>query len=437
MFSHNSKKTRLNQTTKPLDELIKIESSSFLLNTVKRQTLLDNLFNASGLEESRYGDLCLSLIKNVVNQCQQLPVSTNQYYAAPGGFVDHILNRTEAAVHLLRQHLVQGEQEELSEEQKLWMYALLSAGILQGIGKLQTDYELELYDSNGGLIKKWRPILDDLPVVGSYYLYTYLAANDDELRCRFNLILAYKLMPLNGLIWIVSNDAVLATWLALLDEDTDSVGTLSILLERAEHIASQRYVNEFVTVTKARNTNGRVNRTGSFLDVAPETAEEMLKKDSLIGATFIQWLQQKLNDGDIVINQAHSLVISEGGLLVSEKLFKQFAQEHVKYKNWQAIQRAFLNWNQQNIHTTLINQNHAKETLNNLVVNTVVLPNDVQIYDVKTDKTTTVSAVVVEQMIRSNLKEIKPINVLSQKGQWEVVEKTMPWMSAGMKPRGA
>ena len=200
---------------------------------------MQKIAESSALDSARFDNLCLKLLHNFANQCQSLPETANSYYALPGGLLDHALNRTEAALHLLRQQMVQEHDAELSEEQKLWLYALFSAAILQGIGKLQLDYRIELFDINGLLTRPCNPLLEGLASSSKYY-YEFIQGSEDDLRRRLNLLLAYQLMPESGFAWIAGNPQVLAAWLALLNEDPNAAGMLGRILERADAIAIQR-----------------------------------------------------------------------------------------------------------------------------------------------------------------------------------------------------
>ena len=145
LFHRHGKRTR-SAHAKPLKDLVAIIPPAQMLLEDRRQELLQKITEFCALEPSRFEGLCSSLIHNLINHCQSMPETSNSYYAMSGGFLDHALNRTEAALDLFRQYVVKEDGHDLSEVQKLWVYALFSAGILQGIGKLQIDYRIDLFD---------------------------------------------------------------------------------------------------------------------------------------------------------------------------------------------------------------------------------------------------------------------------------------------------
>ncbi len=416
MFHRDGKKAK-STLTKPLKDLTAIMEPVQLLSDNKRQDLVLKIKKASTLDASRYDSMCLSLIHNVVNCYQSLPETTTSYYALSGGLFDHALNRTEAALQLFRQYLVQGENSELSEEQKLWLYALFSAGMLQGVGKLYTDYRIDLFDNNGQLIKQWQPLLDMIGTRGGYYYYE-LQKGDDDLRCRLNLLLAHRLMPPQGFAWIVSNPQVLAIWLALLNEDSSSAGTFGAIIDRADAIAIQRSLNELLKQLGSRGA--RTGRITTFADNGPESS---LDKERLLGAEFIKWLTTALAKGDLVIDKGALLVVS-GGLLMSTELFQFFIREHPEYKNWLAVQKGFLslglhvkNANAQAL--SRVEQLRTQQLHQGIVVAKyeTLLPDNVHVNNPKTGDVAVVSSIDFAQQLSST----KPSH-LSLSGRWESID---------------
>lgn len=308
-----------------------------LLLEDKRQALMQKMRELTALESLRYESLCSLLLENLANYCQNLPETANSYYSQPGGLVDHALNRTEAALSLFKEFIILDPQETYSEEQKLWQYALYSAAVLQGIGKLYVDYAIHLFDANGQLLKPWNSLLESLVNTGSYYDYEFLKEPEEDFRRRLNLLLARTLIPASGFSWIASNPEVLAVWLALLNEDPRSAGTLGAILVRADAIAIQRYINEYMN-KGSHHRDSRYTRTGTFSGGVPLSIAE---KEVAVGVEFIQWLNQALTDGTIMINKS-PLFMVPGGMLMSQEMFQLFVREHPEHKNWQMVKNGFL-----------------------------------------------------------------------------------------------
>ena len=201
MFHRTDRKATL-PNAKPLKDLTAIVPPSQLLSENKRQVLLQKIAESCTFDSGRFDGICLSLIQNIIDHCQSMPETSNSYYSSAGGLLDHALNRTEAALSLFRNFVLQDGGNDLSEEQKLWMYALFSAGMLQGIGKLQSEYRVDLFDSNGQLLKEWSPLLESMASVGSYYQFEFQKESEEAFRRRLNLLVARLLMPATGFAWI-------------------------------------------------------------------------------------------------------------------------------------------------------------------------------------------------------------------------------------------
>jgi integrating conjugative element relaxase (TIGR03760 family) len=334
---HRARKDSLSTRKQSLKDLTRIITANQFLAEDKRQGLLKKIQELMRLETSRYESIGYSLIENLVLYCQSLPETTNSYYSQPGGLVDHALNRTEAALSLFEEFMIPEHAETLSEEQKLWQYALFSAAILQGIGKLFVDYKVNLFDVNGQLLKEWNPLLDSMGSIGQYYSYEFQKEPEVEFRRRLNLLLAKTLLPASGFAWIASHGEVLAVWLALLNEDERSAGTLGAILVRADALAIQRYFAEFMQ-RHIHNTGRRFGGIGTFSGGVPET---LLEKEQNAGLEFIQWMINSLESGRIMVNKA-PLFMVPAGMLMCQEMFQLFVREHPEYKNWQAVQNGFL-----------------------------------------------------------------------------------------------
>lgn len=340
--------------TRLLNELTRIIPAPYLMVEGRRGELLNNIKQICSLKEACFTSLCQSLINNWANHCQSLPEPAVNYYRQQGGILDRGLNRAEAALALFHQFVIKlgGEEAELSEEQKLWEYALFSAAILQGVGKLLLDYQITIYDSAGKFLKLWNPILENFAAIGNYYHYDFRAEEADLfLRSRVNLLLARFLMPTSGFAWISSNLDVLAIWLALLDEDVSGLETMKVILIRANAEATARYFSEIMDKT---HTGGAFANLpildapgGGGNQLAPRSAftgkvhASINIIDQHAGLKFVEWIRGGLANGDIVINQGPVRMVPSG-LSLSAQVFKNFVQANPEFKNWQIVQRGFV-----------------------------------------------------------------------------------------------
>lgn len=396
LFNQKEKRVKT-ASIKPVNDLTAVVVSSQLLAADKRQILLQQISELSALDPKRVKNLCLSLVNQLTDHCQNLPETSNSYYALPGGILDYALNRTEVALQLFRQYIVQDEGIELSEIQKLWLYAMLSASLLKDIGKLQIDYRVSVFDPHGQHLKLWNPLHESLIAAGGYYQFEFLADSEDKipLRRRINLLIARFLMPNEGFAWIASDPDVLNVWLALLSDDWQSAGTLGAILIRADAMAIQRYFKDFMIHHVSRR-GVRSARIGTFVDSSPEA---IIAKEQMVGVEFIKWMTASLDAGQLMINKAPLLMVP-GGLLICADAFKLFVRAHPEYKNWLTVQKGFeslklhrLNSNgealsrfeqanNQQMHEGVLFENYA-----------IALPQTVKMHNLYTGKQASVSAI--------------------------------------------
>ena len=282
---------------KPVGHLLAVMFAEQLLKSDRINDALRKIKQHLGFKHDQFQALCKPLIDNVAQYCQQLPDSTCHYYAENGGLLNYGFSRTVAALELLQSFLVRNDASEISEEQLLWSYALFSAGLLQGLGKLYTDYKIDLFDDKGKFLHIWNPLVDYALTTDTYYDYEFINEYENDLRCRINLLLAKQLMPEVGMKWIASNSEVLASWLALLNEDYDAAGMLGALLRRANIVAQQLYLEEFL------ERNGHIQHplSNKFIDGAD--IQFAATHDFMLGAKFLHWLTVALANGHIQLNK--------------------------------------------------------------------------------------------------------------------------------------
>ncbi|RUR09564.1 conjugal transfer nickase/helicase domain-containing protein [Legionella septentrionalis] len=444
MFHRPNKKT-ISSHAKPLKDLTAVVAPAQLLADEKRQELLTKIKEFSSFDHARFDQLCLSLIHNLINHSQSLPETAHNYYTGPCGLLDHALNRTEAALELFREFVLP-EGADLSDPQKLWLYALFSAGILQGIGKLQIDYRVDLFDVNGQLLKEWNPLLESLAAVGTYYHYEFQPEQEEALRRRLNLLLGRLLMPASGFAWIASNPQVLAVWLALLNEDWQGAGTLGAILIRAEAISIQRFFNKLMLKLMGGRSGGRLNRVTTFVDSSPEAISQ---KEQLAGMEFLRWLTNQLENGKIMVNKA-PLFMVPGGMLMCPEIFQWFVQANPEYKTWQLVQNGFLALG---LHAkdadgnvmSRFEQANTQQMLSGVVVSKymVALPDKVKFYNVHTGQESTLTAAELAMSARHVAITARQSGVISSQlsqlsagGQWQKIEQSGASPHRGTKYSG-
>lgn len=417
MFQRSGKKN-----VKDVKSLFHIFSPEKLLKNEKHRDIINEIRGISALDADRFDSLCLTLIYSITEYCQTLPDATFNYYAQPYGLIDRALQRTHMALILLQDFLILPESNQLSEEQKLWQYVLFSAAMLQGLGKLKTDYKIELYNARGSLLKQWNPLIEALYKAENshYYFYTLLKEPEPTARFPFNILLASHLIPKEGFNWIASNDAAFTTWLSLLHEDTYHCGTLKAILGRSDALAIQK----FLYLLKQKQFNL------SNLDSTDKT----IYSEQELGLDFLEWMRNSLERGTLAINKA-PLMLTEEGLLLSSEIFQLYVAENPHIQNWEAVREAFLRLNvhQLSLHSLPHNRlefSVSKQTYMSILFTKfgIIIPNTLFFQETEKKKPSSLSALefmnkagnTVSSLQRNN--KSATLQILNEKGKWQKKE---------------
>ncbi len=438
MFYREEKKSGIAKKQKVVKNLEALESFESLIKDKKRHDTLQQIQKNLGYQTIHYKKLGLPLVANVASYYQQLP-GTSLYFSQPGGALDRILYRTEAALALLRQLMIFDESGLPTEEQKLWSYALFSASLLQGIGKLYTEYQINIHDNQGNLVKRWEPLLEHMSEVGNYYHYQFVREDSDSetLRRHVTVLLAQQLLPKEGFAQLSAHPFIFKAWLALLEEDRDGAGSLAAVLDRADAFALQRYLSDYLAENSYMIEQGPGN-IGSFLDTAPENTVE---RERVIGAEFLIWVRDALSTGKIILNQPpFRAEIYPSGITLSAETYDMFLQEHLKLKSKFLIQRSVSAWKTQHLRA-LSDLETEKQTLSTLDLDNAILPDTVKIQDPKSGHISTVQTINLvhdmEAFSRDYVRAPNPIQRLDQNGKWAAnLETPVQNTLVGRKSRG-
>jgi len=431
---HNHEKHITAKTTPT--NLTLLESPQQLLANTQHQTQIQQITQYCALTEHKFADIGLDLIHTIAHYYQHLP-DTNGHYLRTNGLIDYTIMRTEAALALFKKYYLTEENTHHSVEQQRWIYALFSGSLLQGIGKLMISYKISLIDTHH-TTRLWNQLLGPATANDRYYNYEWTNNVDAATRQRITILLAQQLMPTAGFSWIAQDAAVLNQWLALLAEDEAAAGTFGAILERAKIIAIQHEIQTILTKSQLFQPDKLTNKLGRFIHTPQDTLTNV--QQLALGAEFVEWLKQELANGNFLINQYPYFMLIPGGLLMSQLLFKRFAEQHAKYKNETMIKDAFLALNIHELNTSgnLFSRfEHAKNNkmLSGIVVNTTILPDHIHFYNANDNTTTKVSTIELMHRAEHNL-HTKPLEHLDNNGKWVAPKQTLSFIQPGIKPRG-
>lgn len=314
--------------------LLLVRDGGTILQKDKYQEIIRQYPKLLSITHERYEKLCLSLLKNFAEYVQELPETRGGYFSFKGGILEHALTRTKIGLTLLRSYFIPGDEDNkssLTEPQTLWAYAIFSAGILQGVGKLLVDLNIKHRDSTTGNDRQWLVTDGSLNSLGAkYYRYDFGASFPETFRNRVSMLLARQIMPEDGFNWIASDKDVFAIWLSLLDDDTQGARTLGPILWMADDWAINQYFDE---------TNVHSYLTDKHHDKKSSLSQMKNATDSKLGRNFLKWVKKSIASGKISLANGPIHHVP-GGVMITKDAMSLYVKESTSTKNWRSIQTA-------------------------------------------------------------------------------------------------
>ncbi len=380
------------------------------------------------------------LIRPFVEFVQSLPETRNSYYAKPGGFISHALVRTASALSMCRAYFSANAQDKtkhrLSSQEMLWMYALFSAGIFNGIGKIFSDFTIDLYDESNKLIDRWNPFEGSMMQFNAhFYDYDFEEARHIDLFSRrLSVLLAKQLMPFQGFAWLSSDKEVLSFWLALLEDNQRDSGTLGPFMVRADALAINTYFDEKrlqrqygdldieakgeIDKLQAEKDEEEAKEENKELEEKDDENKEKVEKQALekekirlkfsatfapppeterpqpgsegdkmdkrnpttqAGIEFLKWLNNQLKAQRFEFNDS-IFYMPSGAIFLPTALFEEFRRKNPYYKSHTDVIESFnklelqvKNPEKNNIHTFVRTQDENTKKIQGIILNNAQL----------------------------------------------------------------
>ncbi len=319
-------------------KLISVLSSEVLLSDLKRKDNIQAIQLNLGFSPHQFQQLVQPVIDEVAVGCQLLPSTEHRFYGLPGGLLDFSIYRAQAAMLIFRQSILPPDTQELSDEQALWAYVLLTAGLLRGLGIICTDYRIECYTEHGYSMGVWQPLWERFLDRTPFYTMEFNEEIVEDLSSYLTPFIARLWMPMGGFSWIASHPDMFLVWLQLLQEEKEGMHVLQAILERSEAIAWQRLAKDAFAGLSI-GFPAEQARLSTF----SQPLENQMSLE-MIGVQFLLWLKENLARGQMVLNQ-NTLKLTENGLIIDQELFKLFIQQNNQFKNWRLIQQAVMSLN--------------------------------------------------------------------------------------------
>lgn len=354
LFTNKGHPETQNPNGRTLASLSEVLASEELLSDNKRQALIRNILKRLEYNSLSYPEGKHAAIEMTALAVQELPDTHHRFYTQRGGLLDYVLHRTDIALELFSQALdAQSQTEVYTQLQSSWQYALFTASLCQGLGKLYTDMDIQCFDVKGHPLRAHNALVDVHFQNANYYDYHFQVEANTFLRNRATVLIARQIVGDVGLRRLTEHPDIFAVWLRLLDEDYAGAGVLGAILRRA-HILALRLEWALYLSHYDYDPYAKPHRGASFMEFGPADIAQWEEYSAL---RFIEWARDGLAAGTLMINQSPLLAVP-GGLLMCADMFKYFVREHPEFKNWRAVQNAFLalGWCQQDANGEVLSR---------------------------------------------------------------------------------
>jgi len=305
---------------------------------------------------------------------QLLPALAAQHHAQQGGLYEQALKVASRALDYRRSQILPrgAAPEVIGAQAHRWTYAVFLAALLHDVGHALAGLRLQIRGDRGGF-EPWDPLAGSMFACGALHYCLELpenAATQGALYAGLPLSLLNRIVPPQVREWLAADPVLMRELHTFLSGDLSvRNGAISGLVLRAAAELGRRElvsggredppVEEIVPRTHPVDVNPEVGGPAATpapsvaRDVAglPDQETEYLEDvdEDCSGTTlqsrmtelevaqapaaarrFIEWVQRGLSGGTLRVNVAGALVhfVDEGMLLVSPRIFREFADRH-------------------------------------------------------------------------------------------------------------
>lgn len=198
-------------------------------------SLLAQIEELAGLAKDHFKCFYLTAIQHFARFVQQLPASEVHHHSGPGGMLTHTLEVSMFALKVRRSYLLSetGGAEEISAKQDLWTYAVFLAALCHDLAKVAVDQTVTLYDQNYQQVT-WDPWNEFMDEQGIGYIVEFVPNRHYRLHEKAAPLLINKIIPPQGMSWLISDRSIFARWLACVSGDLENAGALGEIVSIAD-----------------------------------------------------------------------------------------------------------------------------------------------------------------------------------------------------------
>jgi integrating conjugative element relaxase (TIGR03760 family) len=251
-------------------DLLRPEPAAALLGTLRRQRLLEQIWQRTSVSRAQFDLLYRAPIERYAALVQQFPASESHHHAYPGGMLDHSLEAVAYALRLRQSHLLPAgaPPETQAAQAEAWTAGVAYGALLHDLGKIAVDLHVEY--ANGA---RWHPWHGPLR-----HPYRFRYVSDREYRLH---------SAAAGLLYTDILDSAILDWLSGFRELWAAL--LHLLAGRYEHAG---VLGELVLQADRASTAAALGGDPQKVRTSPTHA---LHRQLLDGLRFLVREQLKLN----------------------------------------------------------------------------------------------------------------------------------------------
>lgn len=344
-----------------------------LVKHTRTAALIDLLRIKLGYPREVFDRAVSPVIAGYAEFVQLLPALAAQHHSHQGGLYVQALKVASRALDYRRgQILPRGAAPEvIGAQAHRWTYAVFVAALLHDVGHALAGLHI-LIRGDRGVFEPWAPLAGPMFACGAVYYRLELpgdAATQSALYAGVPLSLLNQVVPPSVLDWLAADPGLMRELTAFLSGDPSArAGAISGLVLRAAaelgrcelkpdgsddsavevtapattpvDVDSENVADDLVATTVAVDVPGLPDPETEYLEDVEEhssvtalesrMAEPWGAQAPPAARRFIEWVQRGLSGGTLRVNSAGALVhfVNEGMLLVSPRIFREFADRY-------------------------------------------------------------------------------------------------------------